>query len=150
MTTKNAKHSMLILLLISLFAIVSCSKTADEYMELGRKSKDPDKALEYYGKALELNQTPKFASKVFVAMAAKYDDKKDDSNAVNYYKKAIEIDPENGYAFYEFGMFYMNKAYKGDSTNKDKAVEYLKRGAKLGDKWALGWYDAEGNEVKKK
>ena len=76
-------------------------KTVEEWRELGLNAKDPEEAVEYYTKCLELN--PKDAE-VWDSKGATLYALKRYEEAISCYGKALEINPKHAWAWYGRGL----------------------------------------------
>ena len=76
-------------------------KTADEWFDLGINTQNPEKKVEYFTKALEINPEDSFAwynkAGAFLLLE-RYED------AIACYDKALEIDPNNAEAWHYKGL----------------------------------------------
>ena len=96
-------------------------KTAEEWRELGLNAKDPDEAVEYYTKCLELNskEADVWDSKGVALYALKRY-----GEAISCYDKALEINPKHAWAWYGKGLtLYDLKRYEEAIKCCDKALE---------------------------
>ena len=124
--------SFLVLFLI--FGFLGCSskeKQAEKHFKKGFVHHDQgnlDKALEEYGKALQLN--PNYA-KVYTNIGTIYLEKKDYDKAIQQFKKVIELNYWDKKAHYNLGLVYL---YKGKIEKAKEEVKFLKSiRSELGD-----------------
>ena len=124
--------SFLILFLI--FGFLSCTskeKQAEKHFKKGFEYQDQgnlDKALEEYGKALQLN--PNY-TQVYTNVGTVYLEKKDYDKAIQQFKKVIELNYWDRKAHYNLGLVYL---YKGEVEKAKEEVKFLKSiRSELGD-----------------
>jgi len=116
--------SFLVLFLI--FGFLSCSskeKRAEEHFKKGFVYQDQgnlDKALEEYGKALQLN--PNY-TQVYTNVGTVYLEKKDYDKAIQQFKKVIELSHWDTKAHYNLGYAYLKK---GEVEKAQEEVKFLK------------------------
>jgi len=106
---------------------------AQAYSYLGtisREKEDYAKAIEYYEKAIRLEQTPKVKYAAFNGIGTAYFYKQDFDKAIEFYKKALELKIGDGDAniYFNIGIAYIRK------QDYDKSMEYLKKVVDLDSK----------------
>ena len=124
--------SFLVFFLI--FGFLSCSskeKRAEKHFKKGfayQNQGNLDKALEEYGKAIQLN--PNYG-KVYTNIGTVYLERQDYDQAIQQFKKVIELNYYDTKAHYNLGLAYL---YKGEKDMAQEEMKFLKSiRSELGD-----------------
>lgn len=117
----------------ALLELIEKDPSAENYYKLGnreRMSKNYQKAVEYYTKAIELGMKN---PAVYNNRGNSYRDLKESRKAIEDYNKAIEMDPKYVYAYNNRGNIY------GDLKEYEKSIEDYNRAIELDPKYATAY-----------
>ncbi|NIM98282.1 MAG: tetratricopeptide repeat protein [candidate division Zixibacteria bacterium] len=114
------------LLLFLIFGFVSCASKEEQAQEHFKKgfghqnAGEPEKAIEEYQKALELN--PNLAQ-AHTNLGTVFLGQEDYDKAIDHFKKVMELNYYDTKAHYNLGLAYL---YKGEVEKAQEEVKFLK------------------------
>jgi tetratricopeptide (TPR) repeat protein len=85
---------------------------------------NPDKAIEYYNKAISLDDKNSFT---YVSLGNMYNQKGNPDKAIEYYNKAISLDDKDSFAYYNLGSLYSSLNRKDDALKILKILKGLNK-----------------------
>ncbi len=116
-------NPLVVVLLLVTGGCANKQKQAEDHFKKGftyQDQGDPDKAIEEYHKALELD--PGYAQ-VYTNLGTVYLGKQDYDKAIENFKKVLELNYLDKKAHYNLGLVYL---YKGDLGKAKEEVRFLK------------------------
>ena len=113
------------------------TKAAKDWYKKGYNTKEYDKKISFYLRAIEL--APDYAD-AYINLGIAYGKLDLNTKAIESYEKAIELDPDYAIAYFNLGITYYNQG------NTTWGIEQLKKAARLGHQGAQAWLKRYGHD----